>query len=165
MKLVYAYITYIFLNCIVYTIFGVAHAALLARMTRDFKDRNTTSTVSSICNNAAGLAVVCAAHGRGEVSARDPRRSGREEAHRSHVIEFIQIRFMFPIQLGQSKSGRQARFPAVPAILFKPVPSTSPAMAWTTGTSTSTPPSTPSARSGGMKPTARCTKTSLRRAA
>lgn len=57
MKLVYAYITYIFLNCIVYTIFGVAHAALLARMTRDFKDRNTTSTVSSICNNAAGLVV------------------------------------------------------------------------------------------------------------
>ncbi len=57
MKLVYAYITYIFLNCIVYTIFGVAHAALLARMTRDFKDRNTTSTVSSILNNAVGLVV------------------------------------------------------------------------------------------------------------
>lgn len=57
MKLVYAYVTYIFLNCIVYTIFGVAHAALLARMTRDFKDRNTTSTVSSILNNAAGLVV------------------------------------------------------------------------------------------------------------
>lgn len=57
MKLVYAYVTYIFLNCVVYTIFGVAHAALLARMTRDFKDRNTASTVSSICNNAAGLVV------------------------------------------------------------------------------------------------------------
>lgn len=57
MKLVYAYVTYIFLNCIVYTIFGVAHAALLARMTRDFKDRNTASTISSICNNAAGLVV------------------------------------------------------------------------------------------------------------
>lgn len=57
LKLVYAYITYIFLNCIVYTIFGVAHAALLARMTRDFKDRNTTSTVSSILNNAVGLVV------------------------------------------------------------------------------------------------------------
>lgn len=56
-KLVYAYATYIFLNCIVYTIFGVAHAALLARMTRDFKDRNTTSTVSSILNNAVGLVV------------------------------------------------------------------------------------------------------------
>lgn len=56
-KLVYAYLTYIFLNCIVYTIFGIAHTALLARMTRDFKDRNTTSTVSSIINNAAGLVV------------------------------------------------------------------------------------------------------------
>lgn len=57
MKLVYAYATYIFLNCVVYTIFGIAHAALLARMTRDFKDRNTTSTVSSILNNAVGLVV------------------------------------------------------------------------------------------------------------
>ena len=56
-KLVYAYVTYIFLNCIVYTIFGIAHTALLARMTRDFKDRNTTSTVSSILNNAVGLVV------------------------------------------------------------------------------------------------------------
>lgn len=57
MKLVYAYVTYIFLNCVVYTIFGIAHTALLARMTRNFKDRNTTSTVSSILNNAAGLVV------------------------------------------------------------------------------------------------------------
>lgn len=50
-------LTYIFLNCIVYTIFGIAHTALLARMTRDFKDRNTTSTVSSIINNLVGLVV------------------------------------------------------------------------------------------------------------
>ena len=56
-KLVYAYVTYIFLNCVVYTIFGIAHTALLARMTRDFKDRNTTSTVSSILNNLVGLVV------------------------------------------------------------------------------------------------------------
>ena len=56
-KLVYAYCTYIFLNCIVYTIFGIAHTALLARMTRDYKDRNTTSTVSSIINNLVGLVV------------------------------------------------------------------------------------------------------------
>ncbi len=56
-KLIYAYITYIFLNCIVYTIFGISHAALLARMTRNFKDRNTMATVSSILNNAVGLAV------------------------------------------------------------------------------------------------------------
>ncbi len=56
-KIVFAYCTYIFLNCIVYTIFGIAHTALLARMTRDYKDRNTTSTVSSICNNLAGLVI------------------------------------------------------------------------------------------------------------
>lgn len=57
MKLVYAYITYIFLNCIAYTIFGIAHTALLARMTRDVNDRNTTSVVSSICNNLSGLVI------------------------------------------------------------------------------------------------------------
>lgn len=57
MKLVYAYFTYIFLNCIVYTIFGIAHSALLARMTRNDKERNTTSVVSSICNNAVGLVI------------------------------------------------------------------------------------------------------------
>ncbi|MGN0299072.1 MAG: MFS transporter [Lachnospiraceae bacterium] len=57
MKLVYAYVTYIFLNCIVYTIFGIAHSALLARMTRDDKERNTTSVVSSICNNVVGLVI------------------------------------------------------------------------------------------------------------
>lgn len=56
-KLVYAYLTYIFLNCIVYTIFGIAHSALLARMTLDYEDRTTTSAVSSIMNNLAGIVV------------------------------------------------------------------------------------------------------------
>ena len=56
-KIVYAYFTYIFLNCVVYTIFGIAHTALLARMTRDYKDRNTTSTISSILNNLSGLVI------------------------------------------------------------------------------------------------------------
>jgi GPH family glycoside/pentoside/hexuronide:cation symporter len=56
-KLAYAYLTYIFLNCIAYTIFGISHAALLARMTRDNRERNTTSVVSSICNNLSGLVV------------------------------------------------------------------------------------------------------------
>lgn len=46
-----------FLNCIAYTIFGISHAALLARMTRDNKERNTTSVVSSICNNLSGLVI------------------------------------------------------------------------------------------------------------
>lgn len=56
-KLAYAYLTYIFLNCIAYTIFGISHAALLARMTRDSQDRNLTSVVSSICNNLSGLVI------------------------------------------------------------------------------------------------------------
>lgn len=56
-KLIYAYATYIFLNCIVYTMFGIAHPALLARISRDFKDRNTTSAISSLCNGLAGLIV------------------------------------------------------------------------------------------------------------
>lgn len=56
-KLVYAYLTYIFLNCIVYTIYGVAHPALLARMTIDYEDRTLTSVVCSICNNISGVIV------------------------------------------------------------------------------------------------------------
>lgn len=56
-KIVYAYVTYIFVNCIVYTILGIAHTALLARMTRDPKDRNTTSTFSSLMNGIVGLIV------------------------------------------------------------------------------------------------------------
>jgi len=55
MKLVYAYMTYIFLNCIVYTMFGIAHAALLARITRDHADRNSTAAVSSVLNGLSGL--------------------------------------------------------------------------------------------------------------
>ena len=57
LKLVYAYLTYIFTNCIVYTILGVAHTALLARMSRDPKERNTTSTFSSLGNGIVGLVV------------------------------------------------------------------------------------------------------------
>lgn len=56
-KLVYAYLTYIFLNCIVYTIYGVAHPALLARMTIDSEDRTLTSVVCSICNNVSGVII------------------------------------------------------------------------------------------------------------
>lgn len=56
-KLIYAYLTYIFVNCIVHTILGVAHTALLARMTRDPKERNTTSTFSSLMNGVVGLFV------------------------------------------------------------------------------------------------------------
>ena len=56
-KLIYAYATYIFTNCIVYTILGVSHTALLARMSRDPKERNTTSTFSSLGNGIVGLVV------------------------------------------------------------------------------------------------------------
>jgi GPH family glycoside/pentoside/hexuronide:cation symporter len=57
MKLVYAYVTYTFLTCISYTIFGIAHAALLARVTRNVHERNTISAVSSICNGLSGMIV------------------------------------------------------------------------------------------------------------
>jgi GPH family glycoside/pentoside/hexuronide:cation symporter len=43
--------------CISYTIFGIAHAALLARITRNVNERNTISAVSSVCNNLAGIVV------------------------------------------------------------------------------------------------------------
>jgi GPH family glycoside/pentoside/hexuronide:cation symporter len=56
-KLVYAYVTYIFLMCVCYTIFGIAHAALLARISIDPKDRNTTSAVAAIINNLVGAIV------------------------------------------------------------------------------------------------------------
>ena len=56
-KLIYAYATYIFTNCLVYTILGVSHTALLARMSRDPKERNTTSTFSSLGNGIVGLVV------------------------------------------------------------------------------------------------------------
>ncbi|MCD8014902.1 MAG: MFS transporter [Lachnospiraceae bacterium] len=56
MKLVYAYVTYIFLNAIVYTIYGISHTALLPRMTRDSQDRTLTSTVAIIMQNLAQIA-------------------------------------------------------------------------------------------------------------
>ncbi|MCD8018872.1 MAG: MFS transporter [Clostridiales bacterium] len=56
MKLVYAYVTYIFLNAIVYTIFGISHTALLPRMTRDSKDRTLASTIAIILQNLAQIA-------------------------------------------------------------------------------------------------------------
>jgi GPH family glycoside/pentoside/hexuronide:cation symporter len=56
-KLVYAYVTYIFLNCIAYTIFAIAHAGLLARISLDPDDRMTTSAVSTFMNNVAGIII------------------------------------------------------------------------------------------------------------
>ena len=54
-KLVYAYITYIFMNVIVYTIYGIANTALLPLMTRDRDDSTMLATFSAIGNNGIGL--------------------------------------------------------------------------------------------------------------
>ncbi|MFC0265880.1 MFS transporter [Alloscardovia macacae] len=55
-KLIYAYVSYLFLNGIVATMFGISHNALLARLTRDVDSRNDASMVSSVLNNVIGLA-------------------------------------------------------------------------------------------------------------
>ncbi len=54
-KLVYAYVTYIFMNCIVYTIYGIANTALLPLLTRNPKESVMLSTFSAIGNNGIGL--------------------------------------------------------------------------------------------------------------
>lgn len=51
-KLVYAYITYMGINCTVYTAFNVAYNALLARMTLDPNERQLTSSVRFILAQA-----------------------------------------------------------------------------------------------------------------
>lgn len=56
-KLIYAYITYIFANVIAYTIFNIAHFALLAKMTMDVQDRTNTTTVAMIVNNIVMMIV------------------------------------------------------------------------------------------------------------
>jgi GPH family glycoside/pentoside/hexuronide:cation symporter len=54
-KLAYAYITYIFLNCIVFTIFGISNSALLARLTLNVNDRTTIVTVQGLFNNVSSI--------------------------------------------------------------------------------------------------------------
>lgn len=54
-KLAYAYITYIFMSCIVYTIYGISNTALLPLMTRDKNDSTMLATFSAIGNNIIGL--------------------------------------------------------------------------------------------------------------
>ncbi|MCD8149425.1 MAG: glycoside-pentoside-hexuronide (GPH):cation symporter [Clostridiales bacterium] len=55
-KLIYAYLTYIFMNVIVYTIFGISNTALLPLMTRNAKDSTMLATFSAVGNNVIGLA-------------------------------------------------------------------------------------------------------------
>ena len=56
-KLVYAYLTYIFLNCITYTAYMISHTALLSRMTLDVHDRQTMTSINQIVNNIVQLIV------------------------------------------------------------------------------------------------------------
>ena len=54
-KLVYAYVTYIFMAVIVYTIYGIANTALLPLMSRDHEETTMLATFSAIGNNLIGL--------------------------------------------------------------------------------------------------------------
>ena len=54
-KLAYAYITYIFMAVIVYTIYGIANTAMLPLMTKNPEEHTMLATFSAIGNNAIGL--------------------------------------------------------------------------------------------------------------
>ncbi len=54
-KLAYAYITYIFMAVIVYTIYGIANTAMLPLMTKNPDEHTMLATFSAIGNNAIGL--------------------------------------------------------------------------------------------------------------
>lgn len=56
-KLIYAYATYMFANCVAYTIFTIAHGALLARISTSVKERTLLSSVSMIINNVINMIV------------------------------------------------------------------------------------------------------------
>ncbi|MGN0422367.1 MAG: MFS transporter, partial [Lachnospiraceae bacterium] len=56
-KLVYAYITYIFLNCITFTAYMISHTALLSRITLDVHDRQVMTSINQIVNNVVQLIV------------------------------------------------------------------------------------------------------------
>lgn len=54
-KLVYAYLTYIFMTVIVYTIFGIANTAMLPLMTKNHDEHTMLATFSAIGNNLIGM--------------------------------------------------------------------------------------------------------------
>lgn len=56
-KLVYAYLTYISLNCISFTVFMVSHTAMLSRITLDGNDRQKMASINQILNQVGALAV------------------------------------------------------------------------------------------------------------
>lgn len=54
-KLIYAYVTYIFMNCIIYTIYGIANTAMFPLMTDNPKEHTMLATFQALGNNIIGL--------------------------------------------------------------------------------------------------------------
>lgn len=54
-KLIYAYATYIFMNCIIYTLYGISNTSMIALMTNDPKEHTMLATFQSLGNNIIGL--------------------------------------------------------------------------------------------------------------
>jgi GPH family glycoside/pentoside/hexuronide:cation symporter len=56
-KLVYAYLTYIFANVIAYTLYSIAHGALLSKMTMNIQERTVLSTIGMVVNNVVIMGI------------------------------------------------------------------------------------------------------------
>lgn len=56
-KLLYAYLTYIFMSCIVYTANNLPYNALLARMTLDVQERAQTASIRFIMNSVVTIII------------------------------------------------------------------------------------------------------------
>lgn len=56
-KLIYAYFTYILLNCIIYTANGIAYNSLLSRMTLNVQDRCSASSLRFVLGNIMALVI------------------------------------------------------------------------------------------------------------
>lgn len=54
-KLIYAYVTYILMNCIIYTIYGIANTAMLPLMSDNPKEHTMLATFQTLGNNIIGL--------------------------------------------------------------------------------------------------------------
>lgn len=56
-QLVYAYVTYIFLNCIAYTALMVSHTSMMSRITLDNHERSVMSSMNQIANQFGSILV------------------------------------------------------------------------------------------------------------
>lgn len=56
-KIIYMYLTYIFLNCITFTGYMISHTCLLSRMTLDVNDRQIMTSTNQIINNVVQLII------------------------------------------------------------------------------------------------------------